>query len=109
MQTRFAPGETFGPVDRRPCASITDPNVIAPADDDGIGGIDTLLDGSVLDGIDHALGREIEDRKRSLLSRHPEGTCHLVGNGASRRVGDETHTAAEKEVRIDIAEAQSTL
>ncbi len=76
----------------------------APADDDGVGRIDTLLDGNVLDGIDHALGREIEDRKRGLLNRHPEGTRYLVGDGASRRVGDETHIAAEKEVRIDIAE-----
>src|SRR5450631_3521950 len=81
----------------------------APADDDGVSRIDTLLDGNVLDGIDHALGREIEDRKRCLLNRHPEGTCHLVGNGVSRRVGDETHTAAEKEVRIEIAEQDRSI
>jgi hypothetical protein len=109
LSTAPTPGNMMVPQRSRRAIDTVDASGSAPADDDGIGGIDTLLDGNVLDGIDHALGREIEDRKRGLLSRHPEGTCHLVGNGASRRVGDETHTAAEKEVRIDIAEHDGSI
>ena len=78
----------------------------AAADQHGLARIDALIDGDVLDGVDHVLADDIEDGGGGLVRADTERSAHLLGNRRRRAVGIERDGAAQEEVGVDVAQRE---